>query len=448
MTELVAAPVTIHPTDTGSIAGETNHPFPELLRSHRERAGLTQRALADLSTISPRAIRDLEAGRANARTQTIHLLADGLRLHGLMRELFIHAGLSGRRPGPFDADLGPTVPKPVNTLLGRDTEVRAMADVLESDRRRMVSISGFPGVGKTRVAAEVAARLSARRGWPVLWIGTHAGSLSGHGTAFDPLMRALRALIQSRTRDVSHVCQLVGRHEALLVLDGLADVAVPAGVEEMLAYCPGVRVISTSRAPWHVTGVQAAVISPLATPGPEWDAGPTLDALAGVPSVRLLVDRLAEVRPGFALSPATAGAAVELCRRLDGLPLALETMAGRFPVLSLRQLTEVPVCDLLDFTVPARSGGAPETIGALIAACVEHLDRTHRAILRELVRLDRVWTVPDVAGVLGRPLDEVVDDLGILIGSGLVRAAHGESATTLHVPNLLRAFLSRPGRFA
>jgi hypothetical protein len=366
-------------------------------------------------------------------------------LRGLIRELFVHAGLSARRTGPFDVDLASAVLKPVNALLGRDTEVLAMADVLESGRRRMISISGFPGVGKTRVAAEIAARLNARRGWPVLWIGTEARVLNGHGTAFGPLMRSLRSLIESPAEDVSQVCRLVGRHEALVVLDGLADVKVPAGVEELLAHCPGVRVMSTSRVPWHVTGVQAAVISPLATPGPEWDAASSLDALAAVPSVRLFVDRLAEVWPGFVLSPTTAGMAVEMCRRLDGLPLALEVVARRFRVLSLQQLTDVPVSDLLDFTVPARSGRAPETISCLIGSSFDRLDGTHRAILRELVRCDRSWTAPDLARVSHRPFEEVVDDLGVLIGSGFVRASHGQPLTALHVPNLVRAFLSRRG---
>ena len=440
MTEAVASPSSAQPLAGGGRADMSgDNQFAELLRLYRERAGLTQRSLADLSTISPRTIRELEAGRANARTRTIDLLADALRLQGLMRELFIRAGLGGRRNHTLHGELTLAAPKPLNALVGRDTEVRALVEVLESGRQRMISISGFPGVGKTRVAAEIAARLSARRGWPVLWLGTDPPPRSEHGTGFGPLLRSLRSLFESRIEDVSQVCNLVGRHETLLVIDGLADVMMPTGVTELLAYCPGVRVISTSRAPWHIPGAQTAVISPLATPGPEWDAGSSLDALAGVPAVGLLVDRLAGVRPGFALGPATAGAAVEICRRVDGLPLALEVVAGRFRVLSLQQLTEVPAGDVLDLTLPAGSA----TIGGLIGASVERLADGQLAILRVLVGADRTWTVPEVAAALHRPLDEVVDELGVLIGSGLVRASHGEPLMALCLPNLLRAFLTR-----
>ncbi|MFE2309630.1 helix-turn-helix domain-containing protein [Streptomyces sp. NPDC059411] len=343
-------------------------------RFTRVQAGLTQRTLADLSTISPRTIRALESGRVNARMQTVRLLADALRLGGLPRELFITAALGTQQRGPAGGDPGLTVPRPVNALIGRDTEVRAMAGGLESDHRRMVSVSGLPGVGKSRVAAEMAARLSARRGWPVLWIGSGTMALDGHGTAFGSVMTSLRLLVESGAEDVSTVCRLIGRREVLLVLDGVADVRCGAGVEELLTHCPGVRVVSTSRAPWHVAGVQGTVVPPLATPGADWEATRSLEALAPVPSVRLLVDRLAEVRPGFALGREDADAVVLLCRRLDGLPVALEAVAARFRVLGLAQLADAPAPDLLDLPVPAWSAGVPGTVGTMIRSGFEHLD--------------------------------------------------------------------------
>ncbi|MFJ6792991.1 helix-turn-helix domain-containing protein [Streptomyces sp. NPDC091268] len=421
--------------------------FPELLRFKRVQAGLTQRTLADLSTISPRTIRALESGRVHGRMQTLRLLADALRLEGLARELFINAGLGVQRQGPLGSDPCLAMPRSVNALIGRDAEVRAMAGDLESDHRRMISLSGLPGAGKSRVAAEIALRLNARRGWPVLWIGAGAGgpdpwAAEGNGTPFGPLLRSLRRLVEAGAEDVSTVCRLIGRHELLLVLDGVADVRGPVGVGELLAYCPGVRVVSTSRAPWQVAGVQGAVVAPLATPGADWDATGALEVLAGVPSVRLLVDRLAEVRPGFAPGRADAEDVVRLCRKLDGLPVALEAVAARFRVLSLRQLADTPAPHLLELAVARRSAGVPETIGGLVRSGLAELDTDQRAVLGELVRADRPPTVSEAAAALGRPLGRVVDDLDALTGRGLVRASYQEAEPRLYVPNLLRTVLT------
>ena len=114
------------------------------------------------------------------------------------------------------------------------------------------------------------------------------------------------------------------------------------------------RLISTSRAPWHVPGVRSAVVPPLATPDEGTESIQSVESLARVPSVRLLIDRVAEIRPGFTLTPANASAAAELCRRLDGLPLAIELLATRTRVLSLQQLAEIPASALLDLVVPGR----------------------------------------------------------------------------------------------
>ena len=257
-----------------------------------------------------------------------------------------------------------------------------------------------------------------------------------------PLARSFHALTESSEKDISQAGRLIRQHDALLVLDGVADVRHPAGVEELLAYCPGIRIISTSRTPWQLAGLYAAVISPLATPdaGPDGE-DPPLAFLGRVPAMRLLVDRLSEVRPGFELSVANASAAAEMCRKLDGLPVALEVAARQFRVLSLHQLAEVPVSDLLELTVKARPDGAPETIASLLRWSVERQEAAPRELLRELVSAERALTVTDMARALRRPLDKVVDDLGGLIGCGLVRALHGEATTALHVPNLLRAFL-------
>jgi hypothetical protein len=132
-----------------------------------------------------------------------------------------------------------------------------------------------------------------------------------------------------------------------------------------------------------------------------------------------------------------------MCRQLDGLPLALETLAGRFRVLSLQELAGGAAADLLDLQVPAGPGREPETIAALLRWSVDRLTDDQRLFLRALARLEQGWTVHDVSRALGRPLDEVIAELGVLAGYGLVGATRGDQVTALHVPNLLRALLRR-----
>ncbi|AGL17741.1 helix-turn-helix domain-containing protein [Actinoplanes sp. N902-109] len=409
--------------------------FPDLLRHHRVRAGLTQRALADLSTVSPRAIRDLESGRANARTQTIHLLADGLRLQGSVREQFVDACLSRRPASRLDDDWCATAPHAADTLIGRDAEVHALCGVLEAGRRRMITLSGLPGAGKSRVAAELATTLGARHGWRVLWMGNDMGTLHRHGTTFGPLMRSLRSLTDAHDGDVAELGQVIGRQEAVLVLDGLAEGTVPRGVQELLISCPGLRIVSTSRRPWQVPGAHPAVVGPLPTPG----LGTTRDP-SDVASVRLLADRLAAARPGFTLGPAALAVAAEICCRLDGLPLALETVAERTRVLSLAQLAALPAAALLGLATPAGPGEAGPTVAALIGGALDRLDGRLHAILRALSLRTRA-TAPEMAAAVRRTVDDVADGLDQLIGRGLVRAWHGELTTELYVAPVVRACL-------
>lgn len=420
----------------------TNQAFPEILYVKRCLAGLTQQALADLSRVSTRTIRDLESGRAKARIQTIHLLADALGLAGADRDGFIRAAVRGEAAGAPPVAL----PKPVNALVGRDREVRALVDALASGQSRITPLSGLPGVGKTRIAAEVAARLSVGRGWPVLWMDEGLGTRARLDTSLSPVLRSLRSLIERDAAGLARVRQFLRDREALIVLDGVGAGVEPFGVEELLASCPAVRVLSTSRIPWQVAGVESAVISPLATPVAGQGGELSPEDLVLVPSARLFLSRLSEVRPDFDLTPANAWAAAQMCRKLDGLPLALEAAARRFRVLSLRQLADAPLADLLDLTLPARPaaavGAGPQTLAGLLEHSIVRHDAQTQTVLRRLAMIEDGITAADVVRLLRRPVHVVLDELGALIGSGLVLTSPGEP-TVLNVPNLVRAFLGR-----
>ncbi|WP_285441168.1 MULTISPECIES: helix-turn-helix domain-containing protein [unclassified Streptomyces] len=149
-------------------------PLPEtsqvgaLIRAHRLRIGLTQRELADLSTISVRAIRDLEQGKARRpRPDTVRLMADALRLGPRARAALEAAAQQGRATGPGWAE-PPAPPTALHAMVGRAAEAAALERELASGAERLVHVVGLTGVGKTRLALEVAERLHGT-GMPVLW---------------------------------------------------------------------------------------------------------------------------------------------------------------------------------------------------------------------------------------------------------------------------------------
>src|SRR4051812_2594094 len=155
--------------------------FGNLLKISRLRCGLTQRQLADLSTVSVRAIRDLESGRAcRPRPDTVRLLADGLRLAGAGRADFESAARAEHTAAAPAAEL----PAPLGVMPGRDTERAELRALLASGTQRLVTLTGLSGVGKTRLATAVAQTLRDTDGLVASWVtaadlGRSAGATTG-----------------------------------------------------------------------------------------------------------------------------------------------------------------------------------------------------------------------------------------------------------------------------
>ncbi|MEV0601016.1 NB-ARC domain-containing protein [Streptomyces sp. NPDC050315] len=220
-------------------------------------------------------------------------------------------------------------------LVGRRSELAQVRQLLE--KSRLVTLTGVGGVGKTRLALRAAyeAQPSFRDGaWWVELSSLHRGDLLAHiiAEALPPADRTTRPMI-----DV--LADYLADRELLLVLDTcehLTD-ACALAVEVLLRAAPGLRVLVTSRRLLGVVGEEVFAVEPL--PVPAADAGAdTADAVDEVAAVALLAARAAEVVPGFAVTDANRADVVRLCRRLEGLPLALELAAAR--------LREWPVADL------------------------------------------------------------------------------------------------------
>ncbi|MDA2808869.1 AfsR/SARP family transcriptional regulator [Nocardiopsis suaedae] len=303
-------------------------------------------------------------------------------------------GRGGPEPGAGPGADGPPVrlPASLTAFVARDEELRAALGLLSGER--LVTLVGPGGSGKTRLAVETGTRLAAERPdlvpdgvWFIDLAPLRDGAavpeallealgvreravtpLQVGGTADDPLARAAEVLSGRRLLLVADNCEhLVG------------DVADAA--ERLLAACPGVRVLATSREPLGVTGERLQAVPPLALP-PE---GAGAEEAAGYASVRLFADRVRAWRPSFAVDASTAGPVVRICRELDGMPLALELAAARVRAMPLPQLAE-RLTDRFRLLAsgPRQVRPRHQTLQAVVDWSWELLDGAEQALLRRL----------------------------------------------------------------
>ena len=227
----------------------------------------------------------------------------------------------------------------LTTFVGRDEDLRQLTKQLAENR--LVTLLGPGGAGKTRLATVAAGLLAegvAGGAW-LVELAPITDPADVPRAVLDTLGRRDRSLDAARptVRDtMSRLVDTLYRDETLIVLDNCEHVVDAAArlADELLGRCPGLRVLATSREPLGILGEVLDPVPPLRLP--PRDAEPA-DALA-YPSVQLLRDRAAMVRPGFSVTRDNVAVIVEICRRLDGLPLAIELAAARLRTLSPRQV--------------------------------------------------------------------------------------------------------------
>ncbi|UXY25577.1 tetratricopeptide repeat protein [Streptomyces sp. HUAS TT20] len=228
------------------------------------------------------------------------------------------------------------LPAPATALIGREREMAEVEQLL--GRSRLLTLTGAGGCGKTRLALAVAARRGAgfRDG---AWFVDLAGLTETH---LVPEAVAAALGLQLPPSGVGRdalLAQLGGR-EMLLVLDNCEHLidACATLASEIMAHCPGVFVLATSREPLRSYGERTFRVPSLGLPDPH--QVPPVEELGRFASVRLFVERAADAVPGFRLTPQNAEAVAQICFRLDGMPLALELAAARVHVLAPRQIAE------------------------------------------------------------------------------------------------------------
>jgi len=399
--------------------------FGHLLKRRRLGWDLTQEELAERAGVSARLISDLERGTIQRpRRETVRLLADALGLVGDERDAFVALarGWSAAAPGPVLVLPAPPprggLPRPPNPLIGRQREVAEAAALLIQPEVPLLTLTGPGGVGKTRLALEVALATEAAFADgacfvdlapvrdPALVPATIARALGVRATGEDSLQETLVAALRER--------------RLLLLLDNCEHLlaAAPA-VADLLAACPALTVLATSRRALRLRAEHDLPVPPLTLP--DLTRVPAVAELAAVPAVALFVQRAAAVAGSFALTDGNAEAVAGIAVRLDGLPLALELAAAR-----VRVLPPTALLDRLEPRLPVLTGGPrdlPERQQALRATIGwSHglLAPEHRRLFRRLAVFAGGFGLGAAEAVAG---GEAAGSLGLLEGlAALVEA--------------------------
>jgi predicted ATPase/DNA-binding SARP family transcriptional activator len=236
--------------------------------------------------------------------------------------------------GPAPGGGTGALPRPANSFLGRAQEVAEVAKML--GERRLVTLAGAGGCGKTRLACEVAATMAGHFAGGAHFVAL--GPLADPGLVPLAMAEALGVRPQSERPLAQVMAEVVGSRETLVVVDNCEHVvgAVAELVEELLGNAPGLRVLATSRDPLRIAGETVWRVPSLEVPEP----GASAVESRGCAAVELFVDRAVAARPGLRLDEGAISAVAELTRRLDGMPLAIELAASRVAVLDLGSILE------------------------------------------------------------------------------------------------------------
>jgi predicted ATPase/DNA-binding CsgD family transcriptional regulator len=311
-----------------------------------------------------------------------------------------------------------------NRFVGRDSEVEAVCRMLVDGPARLVTLTGPPGIGKTRLAVVVAAEYA--RSCAVEPVFVDLEPIRDIAAVPAEVARALGVQSRGWADLLDRVSGAGGEAEGLIVVDNCEHVlSGVTGIARLLPPCPGLRILATSRERMRLSAEWEYPVPALAMPAAT-DAR-DLVALAANASIALLVDRARQTNPRFGLDAGNAASLVKACVELEGLPLALELAAARLKLLTPGELAFRlgRRLDLLSGSardVPARQ----RALRAAIGWSYDLLAAVERAMFRRLSVFAGSWTEVDARAVCGDGSSDTTGVVESLLEKNLVRRAPGD----------------------
>lgn len=315
------------------------------LKERRKAHHFTQEDLAERISCSSAMVRKIESGERAASQQMACLLAETLGVVAGERAAFVRYA-----QGRLDADAArrelwqtlhtvqahPTnLAAPLTALIGREAELERLRKLLLLDSARLVTLTGPPGIGKTRLSLEVGIELLDRFEDGVYFVGL--ASVADPELVAATIVHALGLPENSTAFPADKLQRSLSSKQMLLLLDNFEQIldASPF-VLELLGACPHLKILITSREALYVNGEQQFPVPALATADPA--SLPSVQTLQSVPSLALFSERARAVKQDFILTEQNASAVAAVCARLDGLPLAIELAAARIRLFSPQEM--------------------------------------------------------------------------------------------------------------
>ncbi len=414
--------------------------FGTALRRFRIAANLSQEALAEKANISTAAVGAYEREiRTAPHRDTVNLLAAALGLSAEARLEFQAAAQPKPRTRKAqegeltDARRSPGLPSEMTTFVGREAELASIVKLL--GEQRVVTITGTGGIGKTRLALQVASRQQRPDG---VWF-VDLSSLRDGGRIVAKVLSVVPVTTYGGDETPENLAESLRNRNLLIVLDNCEHLteAVGAVVAALVRYAPNVSVLATSRHRLHVSSEFVYRLSPLSYP----DSPPTstTDARA-YGAVELFVSRAHAANRSFVFTDDQIPAVVEICRRVEGIPLAVELAAARLPMFGLTVLKERLRDRLGSLKANVRDAPArQQTLRSTIDWSYNLLADSERLLLQRLAIFSGGCTLNSAEEVCSDEFltpESIVDGLSSLVDHSLISV---EGVTSVPRYSLLEA---------